>query len=62
MKEMQQRVASWFAQGVTEDEIFRRLAEQPVNDEFGLLAFLTLNHRPMRLKAADAVVCLPRQG
>jgi hypothetical protein len=60
MKEMQQRVAGWFADGVPEDEIRRRLCDQAVNGEFGLRAFLSLNRKAMRLKAADALVYVAR--
>ena len=56
MREMQERVAGWFADGVAEDEIRRRLCEQAVDSDFGLRAFLGFNRKAMRMKAADALV------
>lgn len=56
MKEMQERVAAWFGEGVPEDEIRRRLCAQAVDSDFGLRAFLGFNRKAMRMKAADALV------
>jgi hypothetical protein len=56
MKEMQQQVAGWFAEGVPEDEIRVRLRAEAVEGDHGLRAFLGFNRKAMRRKAADAVV------
>jgi hypothetical protein len=57
MKEMQMEVTAWFADGVPEDEIRRRLCEAAVHDEqIGLRPFLRLPRKAMRMRAADALV------
>jgi hypothetical protein len=60
-KDTQARVREWFASGVDEDEIRRRLRLQMVqDDDIGLRLVLGLNRKALRLPADKALVVLAK--
>ena len=58
MKELHERVEGWLAEGLSEEEVRRRLCDEAVTAEYGLRAFLGVPRRVMRMTAADAVVAV----
>ena len=56
MKELHERVGGWFAAGLSEEAVRRRVCDEAVTAEYGLRAFLGVPRRTMRMTAAEAVV------